>query len=127
LALGGVLVVCVLSYFLFFGSWGGISDLRVGRNTLADNIIITNIGQSPITIQSASLNGKEVKERKYPRDLKDTEILNFFNDTSKCAVGETPTTLQIGQSIGFGLMTICGEIIEAIIHTDHGTGTYRWK
>lgn len=111
-----------------FGSDGG-SDLanvstpnllavRQVNPGISNNVKVTNVGNIPITIQSASLNGKEVKNQ-------------WSGQNCAGLVGSRiatlPETLAIGQSVVLMLLLSCGELIEATIHTDHGTATYNWK
>lgn len=121
---------------LFLGGWllallgsdGGSDHANVSTPNLlavrqvnpgiSNNVKVTNVGNIPITIQSASLNGKEVK--------------NQWSEQN-CAglvgsrIATLPETLAIGQSVVLMLLLSCGELIEATIHTDHGTATYNWK
>ena len=111
-----------------FGSDGG-SDLgnvstpnllavRQVNPGISNNVKVTNVGNIPITIQSASLNGKEVKNQ-------------WSGQNCAGLVGSRiatlPETLAIGQSVVLMLLLSCGELFEATIHTDHGTATYNWK
>lgn len=124
---GALLLLGVWILLPLFGS-GEISNANVGTPNLlvvrqvnpgiSDNVKVTNVGNIPITIQSASLNGKEVK--------------NQWSDQN-CAglvgmrITTLPKTLEIGEPIILMLLSSCGELIEATIHTDHGTATYTWK
>jgi Mrr N-terminal domain len=112
----------------FFGSGGGSDLANVGPLNLlvvrqvnpgiSNNVKVTNVGNIPITIQSASLNGKEVKNQWSEQNCAGLVGLRIVT---------LPKTLEIGQSVVLVLLLSCGELIETTIHTDHGTATYNWK
>jgi Short C-terminal domain len=141
----------------FFGSGGGISnlvnigtpDIRVTKQvsgTQEESITITNIEQSPITIRSGSINGKEIKEFQpvYNQVAKENPqfaqvwpmiALTVMDGRHGCAftaasngrIISWPWTLEMGQSADFVFTTVCGKIVSATFYTDRGTGTYNWK
>jgi hypothetical protein len=135
---GSLLIkIIVGGALLFLGGWillallgsGGGSDLanvstpnllavRQVNPGISNNVKVTNVGNIPITIQSASLNGKEVKNQWSEQNCAGLVGLR---------IATLPETLAIGQSVVLMLLLSCGELIEATIHTDHGTATYNWK
>jgi hypothetical protein len=108
---GAALLVCVLIYIFVFSSGGATPDLRVEKSP--GFLVVTNIGQAPITIQRVYINGNEI---------------GMPSNISQCSysLSEFPRTLQIGNKMPFIYLCIGSEIIEATIHTDHGTATYKW-
>ena len=142
-----LLGVGILLYF--FGSGFGTPDLRVTKQvtgTQEESVTVTNIGQSPITIRSGSINGKEIKEMKpaFEQVRKQNPTLaqvwplvalKLMDGTYGCAFTVAngtwdsmwPVTLGMGQSVDFSFTTVCGTVVSAIFYTDRGTGIYNWK
>jgi hypothetical protein len=116
------LLTLLLSSTLAACDIGPELKVQTFRNNFIDGVTITNVGDDPITITGATINGNE-------DCVNGIALLGYADKPRGWAKAQGLVkfgTLQVGQDLN--LINYCpGQIVRVDVETNHGTGNYRFQ